>query len=329
VKIERQYRIRFYQSSDFPIWNEFVNNGKNSTFLFHRNFMDYHKNRFTDASLLIFEDETLVSILPANKNNAELHSHQGLSYGGFVFNKKIKLSNGIRMVKSTLQFLEENGFETLYLKMIPSIYNSYFSDELLYCAFLTNAILYRRYCLSVIDLKTEFEYSKDRKEAIIRGQKNQLIVKQTTDIDGFWNTILIPNLNKKHKTKPVHSLEEMKSLQESFPNNIKLFCCYRNDEMVAGTVIFETELVAHSQYISGNELKNELGSIDFLHDYLIKEVYKGKHYFDFGTSHEENGKKINSGLLYWKESFGAKTVCHDFYEIKTAHHFYLDAVLIQ
>lgn len=328
MKVERQYSIRFYQSTDFYIWNEFVNNGKNSTFLFHRNFMEYHKNHFIDASLLIFENEKLVSILPANKEDHSLHSHKGLTYGGFIFNSKMSLTNGIRIVKLTLQFLEENGFETLYLKMMPSIYNSYFSDEVLYCTFLTNAILYRRDCLSVIDLKQSYDYSRGRKEGVIRGQNNNLTVKQTTDFAQFWNVILIPNLNKKHKTKPVHSLEEIKTLHQLFPNNIKLFCCYKNNEMVAGTVIFETDLVAHSQYISGNELKNELGSIDFLHDYLLQDVYKEKHYFDFGASHEENGKKINSGLLYWKESFGAKTVCHDFYEIKTANHFYLDAVLI-
>jgi hypothetical protein len=87
-------------------------------------------------------------------------------------------------------------------------------------------------------------------------------------------------------------------------------------------------LVAHSQYISGNSDKNELGSLDFLHDYLISNVFKDKKYFDFGISNENQGKNINEGLLYWKESFGARTFTQDFFEIKTNSHSLLDTILI-
>jgi hypothetical protein len=61
---------------------------------------------------------------------------------------------------------------------------------------------------------------------------------------------------------------------------------------------------------------------------LITEVFKEKIYFDFGPSQEQNGKKINEGILFWKESFGAKTTVQDFYEVKTANYLLLENVLI-
>ena len=44
--------------------------------------MDYHKDRFEDYSLMVFKDEKLVAVLPANRVEDKLFSHQGLTYGG-------------------------------------------------------------------------------------------------------------------------------------------------------------------------------------------------------------------------------------------------------
>ena len=76
-----------------------------------------------------------------------------------------------------------------------------------------------------------------------------------------------------------------------FPENIRQFNVYQKDKIVAGTTIFETRNVAHCQYISGNEDKNELGSIDFLFYHLISEIFKNKRFFDFGISNENQGQK--------------------------------------
>jgi hypothetical protein len=53
-----------------------------------------------------------------------------------------------------------------------------------------------------------------------------------------------------------------------------------------------------------------------------------KNYFDFGISNESQGTKINEGLLFWRESFGAKTVVQNFYEVETKNYSLLETVLI-
>ena len=322
------YIIRKYSKKDFIAWNDFINQAKNATFLFHRDFMEYHQDRFEDHSLLVFEKEKLVAVLPANIAGNVLHSHQGLTYGGLVYSDKLKLEKILKIFKAVLQFLHENGIATLYLKILPHIYTASPSEELEYILFLTEAELIRRDSMAVIQMNNPVRLDKGRKEGVAKGVKNQLNVKETTGFESFWNEILVPNLQKKHGAKPVHSLEEITGLQAKFPQNIRQFNVYSGEQLVAGTTVFETPEVAHLQYISGNETKNESGSLDFLHHYLLTSVFHNKNYFDFGISNENQGKNINQGLSFWKESFGARTIVQNFYKVNTTNFSNLDNVLI-
>lgn len=323
-----QYTIKKYEESDYALWNDFVNQAKNATFLFHRDFMEYHKDRFEDFSLLIFEEEKLKAILPANKQGNSIHSHQGLTYGGLVYREQTKLKSVISIFRNLLFFLDENNFDKLLLKTLPSIYHLKPSEEILYALFLAEAKLIRRDSLSVIDSQQEKTISKIRKRGIKKAISNELIIKEENQFELFWNKILIPNLEKTHHAKPVHSIKEIHILKSFFPENIHQFNIYKDDEIVGGTTVFETQNVAHCQYISKNPDKEDLGSLDYLFHYLIEERFSQKRFFDFGISNENQGKNLNEGLTYWKESFGASTIVHDFYEVDTANYTKLEDILI-
>ncbi len=325
----KSYTIRKYQSSDYSLWNEFVANAKNATFLFHRDFLEYHQDRFEDFSLLIFDEKNLLkAILPANRVGENLYSHQGLTYGGLVLQQKSKFQEVIGMMKTILQFLQNQHIVSLQLKQLPTIYHESPSDEMEYLSFILNAKLCRRDCLSVINLETDFEFSSSRAEGIKRGTDLELEWKEEQDFTSFWNEILIPNLDQKFKTKPVHSLEEITFLKSKFPNNIRQFNVYKQGKIIAGTTVFESDFVAHSQYISADDSKNSTGSLDFLHNRLITYTFRNKKYFDFGISNENQGQNINQGLLFWKEGFGARTIVQNFYEIETKNYPLLENVLI-
>lgn len=323
-----KYTVRKYQKRDYKTWNSFLAQAKNATFLFHRDFMEYHQDRFEDFSLLVFENQKIKAVLPGNKQGNSIHSHQGLTYGGLVYEGNTKLASVIEIFKTILFFLKENEFEKLYFKTIPSIYHLKPAEEILYSLFLAEAKLVRRDSLSVIDLSQEKNISKIRKRGVQKAISNQLVLKEENDFEYFWNEILIPNLANKHDAKPVHSIAEIKHLKALFPNNIHQFNVYSDTKIVAGATIFETETVAHCQYISKNEKQGNLGSLDYLFQYLIEERFAGKKFFDFGISNENQGKNLNEGLSYWKESFGAGTIIHDFYEVDTANYSKLETVLI-
>lgn len=323
----KNYRVKQYQESDYVSWNTFVDQAKNAVFLFHRDFMEYHKDRFEDFSLMVFESEKLAAILPANRVGETVYSHQGLTYGGLVYKENLKLASVIQVFKTILFYLNENKVTKIQLKTLPSIYHNKPAEELNYALFLAEAQLIRRDTLSVIDLSKPFQFSKIRKRGIQKGKNNGLIIKEEIDFEPFWNQVLIPNLKSKHNAAPVHTLSEIELLKSHFDKNIRQFNVYYDDKIVAGTTFFESENVAHCQYISKYEENDNLGSLDFLYDHLINNVFAHKRFFDFGISNENQGKILNNGLSYWKESFGASTVVHDFYEVATAHFSKLENVL--
>lgn len=323
----KNYSVKIYQESDYNQWNAFVDNAKNATFLFHRDFMEYHKDRFQDYSLIVLDGEKWVAVLPASKVGKEVFSHQGLTYGGLVYNEKIKLASVIEIFKEILFFLNENNIEKLQLKLIPSIYNQKPAEELNYGLFLVDAQLTRRDTLAVVDLSKKIVLSKLRKRGVKNGISNNLLIKEVNNFEDFWNEILIPNLAKKHQAKPVHSLQEITKLKDLFPKNIKQFNVYENGIIIGGSTIFESQNVAHCQYISGDANKNELGGLDLLHYHLITDVFSTKCFYDFGISNENQGRKLNNGLSYWKESFGASTIVQDFYEVKPINYNLLETVL--
>ncbi len=318
--------VRRYKAADAPRWNEFISQARNATFLYNRGFMDYHADRFEDYSLIIADGDKWLAVLPAHRKENVVLSHWGLTYGGLVYGD-VRQADVIVILKGILEFLADAGIDVLRIKLLPRIYPDKPSDELAYGLFLVDAKLIRRDSLSVIDQVFGINAVRDRLNGIKRGQKSGITIKEEQDFSAFWNHILIPNLQKRYNTMPVHSLAEIELLHSRFPNNIRQFNVYNDDQIVAGTTLFVSRNVVHSQYISANTSKNKLGSLDFLYNYLI-DFFRDIRYFDFGISNESEGQKLNEGLIYWKESFGATTVTHDFYEVETKNFVLLDDVLI-
>lgn len=322
------FSVKKYTAKDKNIWDAFVASAKNSTFLFQRDFMEYHADRFEDFSLIILKKEKPVALLPANISEKKIFSHQGLTYGGLILNKKTKLREVSEIFGSALKFLASEKIETLRLKMLPKIYNSLPADEMDYLLFICGAKLIRTDVLSVIDQKNAPKIASNRMEGVKKARKNNLKIEEGNDFEPFWDEILIPNLAEKHDALPVHSLGEIVELAKNFPKNILQFNVYNAGRIVGGATIFESENVAHVQYISANESKQQLGTLDFLFEYLIKERFKEKKYFDFGTSNENAGKNVNEGLQYWKECFGARSISQQFFEVKTSKYKKLESIFI-
>ena len=279
--------------------------------------MDYHKNRFEDVSLMIYKGDKLYAILPANISGDVVYSHQGLTYGSLVLQESAKLKSTFLAFKEVLKFLFEEGVKKLDIRLIPTFYNSLPSDELEYILYKAGASLVKRDMILLIDYQNKLQFQKNRREGINKAKRKGLIVKVDGDYEKFWNEILIPNLKEKYNTSPVHSLNEIKLLAARFPNHIKQVNVYQDDKIVAGTTVFLTKNVVHPQYISGNQNKNELGSLDLLMNDVFDHFKEGRNYFSFNTSSEENGKLLNEGLLFWKESCGARPLIFDNYEINT------------
>src|SRR5215469_11873946 len=98
-------RADIYTDAQKRTWDDFVRRSKNGTFLFLREYMDYHRDRFVDHSLVMsLDDGDLLALLPGNRVGATLVSHGGLTYGGFITDVRMKAAAMLEVFESALLF---------------------------------------------------------------------------------------------------------------------------------------------------------------------------------------------------------------------------------
>lgn len=305
--------VKQYSLSEKDVWNEFVTNSKNGTFILYRDYLEYHADRFQDHSLLFYLKGKLIAILPANKKDDRLVSHEGLTYGGLIMSTYTKISHVIEIVEVLKNYLRTNCFQELVYKKIPYIYSGYPADEDIYALFNAGAQQCACSIASCIYPTHNINYSELRRRGISKALKHDLTIRQSNSFSTFW-AILETNLATKYKTTPTHSLQEIEYLAELYPNNIILYEVSAQSGLLGGCIIYKTKYVFHIQYIASTKEGQRLGALDFLFDRLITE--NKDLIFDFGTSTENNGLILNQNLIFQKEGFGARAVTYNTYKLK-------------
>ncbi|MWV72485.1 GNAT family N-acetyltransferase [Helicobacter saguini] len=345
--------LREYKAENKATWNAFNKVAKNGIFMFDRDFMDYHSHKFVDNSLMFYENEKLIALLPLNlkivskSNNIEsnvsknetkildsnfkdsklsqtlqnlnstqkiLYSHEGLTFGGFITDKNMKQHKMLECFALLKEYMKEQNIDKLIYKALPYIYHSIPADEDIYALFRNNARIYRIDCTSTILLSQTLPLSKGRKAQISRAKQSGIKVTKSNDLESFCK-LLCEVLKHYHNATPTHSLAELQLLCGRFENEIALYSATLQGQMIAAALIFNYSNLAHTQYLCANAMGRELGGLDLLLKSLIDSYLGSKMYFDFGISNENNGLFLNEGLIAQKESFGARSVAHYFYEM--------------
>lgn len=307
------HRLERYTSEKKEDWDNLIRRSKNGTFLFERNYMDYHSERFNDYSLLFYRKDKLEAVFPANINEKTIYSHQGLTYGGLVYTVKLSTKEILDIFEIMLIHYKSVEVEKIIYKSIPYIYSQYPAQEDLYALYKNNFKLIGCNISSTIELANKIKFTESRKSGIRKAKKYNLNVSESGDYDSFWK-ILNDNLEVRYAKRPVHNIKEIILLANRFPNNVKLYLACELKTPLAGAVLYINKNIVHVQYISSSERGKEIGAIDILFDHLINNVYMKFEYFDFGQSTENNGEYLNENLIFQKEGFGARGVVYNIYE---------------
>ncbi len=306
--------VRRYSPSQLPDWDRFVAGAKNGTFLFCRGYMDYHADRFTDHSLMLEDEGRLIAVLPANVSGDCVTSHAGLTFGGLVTDRQMTASKMLEALEAVRAHLKQSGIARLVYKPVPHIFHAYPAEEDLYALFRTGAVLVQRDLASVLSLKAPLRWSKGRAYAVKQAEKAGLSVEETRDVTTFM-ALLREVLSERHNAAPTHTAAELEKLMGSFPDRIKLFGAFRGGEMLAGVVIYDYGAVVHTQYMANSREGRDCGALDLVVKALVESIYPGREFLSFGTSSEEQGRKLNEGLVAQKEMFGARGIAFDRYEL--------------
>lgn len=298
------------------VWNDFIRKAGNATFLFDRNFMEYHSDRFDDFSLMIFQKEQLVAVFPAHRIENKIFSHSGLTYGGLCLLKKTDIVLHKSCLQVLLSFLRAQDLTHLTVKVLPQFYDMELVNQFRYLAFVCGGILKGSELNMCIDYNN-YAISKSKLKHLRKPISYDLEIVEAAPLSVFWKSVLEPLLMDRYRTTPVHSLEEMEQLQKNFPENIKQFAVYCDAEIVGGITIFEFEDGVKSQYGAATVLGKELRALDYLFVHLISKYQKcGMRFFDMGVVTDSSEMGFNAGLLQQKKELGCTTFLQDIIEFE-------------
>jgi Acetyltransferase (GNAT) domain len=294
-------------------WNDFVAGSKNGTFLFHRQYLEYHAARFVDNSLMVVNDNNIIALLPANRLENSLMSHGGLTYGGWVVDHKMTVEKMLEIFEAMYAYARSQGIEKIIYKAMPKVFHRDFADEDLYALFRAQARRIRVDAGAALSIHQEMAWSKGKKQSLAKAEKAGIRVEISDKYIDFYH--ILEDVLAHHGARPTHSLAELELLASRFPTQIQLLTALQNDEIIAGIVLYRCGQTLHTQYMASGEKGRALGGLEAIVRHIITTAAPGEKILNFGISTENHGMVLNSGLMAQKEMFGARCVVHETYEI--------------
>lgn len=304
--------IQKYSSVNKEEWNSFIQNSRNGTFLFTRDYLDYHSARYKDCSFVFRKNSKLISVIAGTIENHVYYSHIGLTYGGFICATEVTAVEIYSFFQDLNKELSILGVKEVVYKPIPFIYHKNPSQDDVYFLFKMGAKIIACNISSVIIQSSRIKFTECRRRGIKRGINAGITICESERYDLFWQ-ILNDNLMQKYDAKPVHSIDEITFLKTHFPENIKLYMAYLENSPVAGVVVYIAKQTVRAQYISTTQIGRKTGALDYLFNELINKIFIDTLFFDLGSSNGNNGHFLNENLLFSKEGFGGRGVVYETY----------------
>ncbi len=275
--------------------------------------MDYHADRFTDHSFMVYRRGKLYALLPGNVCGDTFFSHQGLTYGGLIMSDKTAAGDVVLIFRLLNDLLREEGVRKVVYKPIPWIYHLQPSEEDLYAAVEVCGATISKGLSSTICREHLNKWYRIRECGARHARQAGLVVEESEDYAPFWQ-ILSNNLHERYGLRPVHTVEEIELLHRRLPDHIRLMVVKDGEEVLAGTVLYISNQVVHTQYIAASPKGKQQHALDLLFAVIIPKALASHAYFDFGISTEKHGTYLNEQLIYQKEGFGGRGICYDWYE---------------
>jgi len=311
--------IKYKNNVHEQLWDNYIRESNNGTIFHLRKFLSYHRNRnFNDCSLIFNQKENIKAVFTGAIIDNCLYSHPGASFGGFVYNN-ISFESSRKMIDLLIEYAKKEKLAEIIIIPPPFIYYQLYNEAMEYCLYYKGFNIAEYYISSFVDLRENIDSQiHSRKKRYIKKIENQIIIKESNDLDSFY-PILLDNKSR-HGIKPTHTLEELKILMNTFPNKITLLLSYYKNKVIGGALNFITnENTCILFYNMIDYQYKELQSAS-LQIYASLKWAKGLklHYLDIGVSqlYEEDNIIPHESLINFKEQFGAKAMIRKVMKLK-------------
>jgi hypothetical protein len=297
-----------YEPSLAPSWAEVLADARNGIFLFDRRYMDYHSDRFEDCSAVILVDGRPAMIFPASISDRHVHSHGGLTFGGLIVRRDLRMMTVLEGADALLDKLREWGGRQLTVRLLPAPFANHPSQDVDLAFIRRGFRIVRRDVSSIARLAASSTVGKGKQRDVARARKLGVSVHEV-ELGTFY-PLLAEVLASRHSANPVHSLAELDALRREFPDRILVRGALLDGAMVAGAILYRYDEVWHTQYLASGEDGRRSSALDLVIASAMAEAKAaGAPWFSFGTSMD--GEQINEGLLWQKESFGGRCILQE------------------
>ncbi len=308
VDSSMKYQLVAYSGKFRRDWDSLVATARNGLFLFFRDFLEYHADRFDDASFLLYRQGKVVALLPAHIVSNELRSHYGLTFGGWVVAPDCRYEDmevGFNLLEQEMRQLD---LARLIYRPVPFPYQSEPCGDDLYLlqqrgARCESSIL-GAFMSTMVDRVGKKQLRKNLRKA---EEKFPCQFHETDDLDRFWD-FLTKFLQARHRSEPVHRLDEIKLLKSRFPENIRFAVASNGDEWYGGEVLFLSGQVTRFQYGFRN-LEQSLSNVHLrLFEWIRRQPEYLRPWIDLGTSMDPESGRLLKSLHGHKENLGCRGI---------------------
>lgn len=308
-------------------WKEFLRNQYNL-------FYDYRFNSYNDVFRknirwhhLKFRDKESKKVLAVMIGGEKIINERltyvscdGVSFGGFLWKKKLDLINYFEIIKGFKEYLAEHNFQSCIIRNPPFLYSKMPNEETEYALRKSGFSVTNISISNIIDLN-DFEFKKisETKKRSIKKSSNEISVKileGKLDENNFreFYDILLENRELKN-VSPTHSFEELLHLKNNLENDIILFTAFMGNTLVAICVLFciNKDMILNFYLAGDDKYKPEGVSEYILYKSIEWSKEQGYKYYDIGTSDTEG--KLIEGLFAFKKKFLANGYLRKTFEI--------------
>jgi len=316
-------QVARYDKADAEAWDALVDSSSSTTFQHSRRFLDYHGERFRDASLTFRDNGRLIAVWPAAAGGqGEVVSHPGAVHGGLVASDKLVRAGRVEEVVVEALRSWSVDFDRYVHKTVPHALVPVVEETSEYWLRRNGATTTRCDLWNVLSLNSTARRGSGIKDNLRIARKAGLRAARLTsvDVDDFYQ-LLASCLDERHDATPVHSEMEVADLQHRLGDRQTLWGA-RNAEgnLLAATWVFHYTNASHTQYIASTSDGRRQGAPAAVIAAAVDHCReRGDQYLSFGASTTEAGRVLNAGLFRFKAGFGAAGLLHRHLTLELKH----------
>jgi len=311
----------------------FLSKSQNCT-IFHRPvFLAYHdKAKFNSMKEFSFrhfvfrnEKSNITAFIPgaeylSGENKRTYKTPFYSSYGGIVYDNQLKFDDFEKIIDLFLDNLRADNFNEIFFTQTADCYCGDQSEKNNYISYILKLKGFDLTNIEMILVKnTEGDFTGNFHSTIQRqikqALKNDLVFKAEKEIP-CESYKLLEKSQTRLGGKPTHSFEELKIIQDLFPENIITFSTLHKGKVISGIIgLLGNQNTLNTFYIYDDEEQRELKGMQFTY-YNVLNWAKDRNikYVDFGPA--TFGLKPHYSLINYKEKYGSIPMLRNTYIVK-------------